>query len=131
MTETRFKQAMKNQFKKVQFTETYKEAVRKGIHEELSDQVLLPMLQTMRSGYEITQLLYTNNKEVVHFNEGMIYASLHRLEQQQLVVSEWHENEKRYVLSRKGVKLLTKLNKETDKLPSLQQLLKEVRYAND
>ncbi|MEB2279411.1 helix-turn-helix transcriptional regulator [Lysinibacillus xylanilyticus] len=131
MTETRFKQAMKNQFKKVQFTETHKEAVRKGIHEELSDQVLLPMLQTMRSGYEITQLLYTKNKEVVHFNEGIIYASLHRLEQQQLVVSEWRENEKRYFLSRKGVKLLTKLNKETDKLPSLQQLLKEVRYAND
>ncbi|WP_460012313.1 helix-turn-helix transcriptional regulator [Lysinibacillus sp. CTST325] len=127
--ETRFKQAMKNQFKKVQFTETHKEAVRKGIHEELSDQVLLPMLQTLRSGYEITQLLYTKNKEVVHLNEGMIYATLHRLEQQQLIVSEWHENEKRYVLSRKGVKLLTKLNNETDKLPAFEQLLKEVRLC--
>lgn len=131
MTETRFKQAMKNQFKKMQFTETHKEAIRKGIHEELSDQVLLPMLQTMRSGYEITQLLYTKNKEKVNLNEGVIYASLHRLEQQQLIISEWYGNEKRYVLSRKGVQLLTKLNKETDKLPSLQLLLKEVRYAND
>ncbi|MDM5248365.1 MULTISPECIES: helix-turn-helix transcriptional regulator [unclassified Lysinibacillus] len=131
MTETRFKQAMKNQFQKVQFTEKHREAVRKGMHEELSDQVLLPLLQTMRTGYEITQLLYTKNKDVVHFNEGMIYASLHRLEQQQLVVSEWHENEKRYVLSHKGIKLLTKLNKETEKLPSLQQLLKEMCYAND
>ncbi|MGE7694421.1 helix-turn-helix transcriptional regulator [Lysinibacillus sp. NPDC094177] len=128
--ETRFKQAMKNQFQKVQFTEKHREAVRKGIHEELSDQVLLPMLQTMRSGYELTQLLYTKNKDVVHFNEGMIYASLHRLEQQQLVVSEWHENEKRYVLSNKGVKLLAKLYKETY-FPSIQQLLKEARYAND
>ncbi|MGE7673219.1 helix-turn-helix transcriptional regulator [Lysinibacillus sp. NPDC094403] len=130
MTETRFKQAMKNQFQKVQFTEKHREAVRNGIHEELSDQVLLPMLQTMRSGYELTQLLYTKNKDVVHFNEGMIYASLHRLEQQQLVVSEWHENEKRYVLSNKGVKLLAKLNKEMY-FPSIQQLLKEARYAND
>ncbi|WP_053485695.1 helix-turn-helix transcriptional regulator [Lysinibacillus sp. FJAT-14745] len=131
MTETRFKHAMKNQFKKMQFTETHKEAVRKCIHEELSDHVLLPMLQTMRSGYEITQLLYTKNKDIVHSNEGIIYATLHRLEQQQLIVSEWHENEKRYVLSNKGVKLLTKLNKETDKLPTFEHLLKEVRYAND
>ena len=131
MTETRFKQAMKNQFKKVQFTEKHREAIRKGIHEEFSDQMLLSMLQTTRTGYELTQLLYTNNKQTVHLNEGMIYAMLHRLEQQQLVVSEWQENEKRYVLSNKGVKLLTKLNKETHKLPSIQQLLKEARYAND
>lgn len=131
MTETRFKQAMKNQFKKMQFTEMHMEAVRKRIQEELSDQSLLTMLQTKRSGFEITQLLYAKNKEVIHLNEGMIYSSLHRLEQQQLVVSEWYGNEKRYVLSRKGVKLLTKLHKETDKRPVFEQLLKEVRYAND
>lgn len=131
MTETRFKQAMKNQFKKMRFTEMHMEAVRKGIQEELSDQSLLTMLQTKRSGFEITQLLYAKNKEVLHLNEGMIYSSLHRLEQQQLVVSEWYGNEKRYVLSRKGVKLLTKLHKETDKRPVFEQLLKEVRYAND
>lgn len=132
MTESRFKQAMKSQFQKVQFTEKHREVVHKGIQEEFSDQVLLPMLQTMRSGYELTQLLYTKNKGVVHFNEGMIYAMLHRLEQQQHIVSEWHENEKRYVLSRKGIKLLTKLNKETHELPpSIEQLLKEARYAND
>ncbi|MGE7113793.1 helix-turn-helix transcriptional regulator [Lysinibacillus sp. NPDC047702] len=131
MTESRFKQVMKSQFQKVQFTEKHREVVRKGIQEEFSDQVLLPMLQTMRSGYELTQLLYTKNKAVVHFNEGMIYAMLHRLEQQQLIVSEWYENEKRYVLSHKGIKLLTKLNKEMHERPSIQQLLKEARYAND
>lgn len=131
MTESRFKEAMKNQFQKVQFTERHREIIRKGIQEEFSDHVLLSMLQTMRSGYELIQLLYAKNEEVVHFNEGMIYAMLHRLEQQKLIASKWHENEKRYVLSHKGIKLLTKLNRERYDLPSIQQLLKEARYAND
>ena len=80
----------------------------------LSGAVEMLMLEVISHGrtygYEISQTVDTRSNGYFSLKEGSLYPALHRLEQQKLVKSSWHEVEGRrrkyYELTSAGIKAL-------------------------
>ena len=86
-------------------------------------------LQPMH-GWGIAQRIRQISNEVLQVNQGALYPSLHRLEQQGWITAEWKDSDlgrsaKFYSLSREGRKQLERELKSWDRLSSAVQLLIE------
>lgn len=66
----------------------------------------MQLLHTRKTGFELTELLRARGFQKFENQEGFIYTFLHRLEQRNIIASEWDNNKvKYYHIDRKGKKL--------------------------
>jgi len=101
------KQAMqKHTFQGVKFDEKKQQAVHTKIQQLVSVEELkstvLGLMQTEKSGFELTKLLHMRSEQAIFQNEGVLYQCLHELEAAELINGLWKNGEKVYFLSKKG-----------------------------
>lgn len=105
------KQAMqKHTFQDVQFDESKQQAVYTKVQQIISVEDLkstvLGLMQTEKSGFQLTELLHMRSEKAIIQNEGLLYQCLHELEASDLINGLWRHGEKVYFLSKKGQKQL-------------------------
>ncbi|MFD2212218.1 PadR family transcriptional regulator [Metabacillus endolithicus] len=111
----------KTAFKQLDFTEKHQDHVRIKMKKLKSsdDEVFLAVMQLLvheKTGYDL--LKHIRGRGILKFedNEGFIYTLLHRLEQNNCLLSRWDDSEgKHYQLNNKGRKLLQKAEKNSEK----------------
>jgi PadR family transcriptional regulator, regulatory protein PadR len=69
--------------------------------------ILKTLVNGANHGYGIAQRIHTLSDDVLRVEEGSLYPALYRMEEQQLIESEWRTTEnnrkaKFYTLTRKG-----------------------------
>ncbi|WP_456275158.1 PadR family transcriptional regulator [Bacillus sp. AK128] len=130
-----FKRAMKeNVLEDLTFSEDQKKSIRqqiKNMNESSEENMLLSILQLLmqeRTGFELYRLLRARGLKQYEDKEGLLYSSLHQLEQKGYLHSNWKDYEqKSYQLTNKGKKILKTIeNKDRSKLYNLKELLREV-----
>ncbi|WML48010.1 PadR family transcriptional regulator [Neobacillus sp. PS3-34] len=122
----KLKQSMKSTvFQDLTFNEKQKEAIRKNVKQENYLENIMQLLVTERTGMDLIKLLRARRITRFEEQEGFIYTILHELEQEGLLTHRWDESEyKFYILNRKGLKLLRKMEKSSlEILPLLQRLV--------
>ncbi|CAG9621323.1 helix-turn-helix transcriptional regulator [Sutcliffiella rhizosphaerae] len=120
----RLRKSMENTvMKELIFEKKQMDAIRKSIKNDYR-LAILQLLRTEKSGAEVIKGLRARGITAFEDLEGMLFTSLHDLEQQHVLESYWVESEKRYKLARKGHKLLEELEGETRK--SLSEKLQEL-----
>lgn len=117
------KNSMKNTvLKEVTFEKKQMDIVRKRMQEE-NNLPIFQLLKSEKSGFELLQSLRSRGVKTYDLEEGALYTKLHELEQKQWLTSRWIDEEKRYVLSQKGLKQLAELEEKAPKKKwSLQEL---------
>jgi PadR family transcriptional regulator PadR len=87
------------------------------------DLMILKTLQAMGPlhGFGIARRLEQLSEEVLHLNEGTVYTSLLRLQQQGWITAEWGASEnsrkaKFYSISKSGLKQLTKETEDWERI---------------
>lgn len=122
----KLKQSMKSTvFQDLTFNEKHKAAIRKNVKQENYLENIMQLLVTERTGMDLIKLLRARRITRFEEQEGFIYTILHELEQEGLLTHRWDESEyKFYILNRKGLKLLRKMEKSSlEILPLLQRLV--------
>jgi len=107
----------KTMFSDLNFTEKHKNQVRDKIarlniksEEELVLDIL-HLLNQKQTGFELTQWMRARGIHNYENNEGQLYMLLHQLEQKGYLQTNWHEDEKYYLVTNKGNKLLSLADK--------------------
>lgn len=118
----RLKEIMnKSVFKDASFSDGQKNRVLAKINgAKESDIEILQVLQSKRTGYEVSQALLGRGVKNFQHHEGQLYVKLHELEQSRLLTSVWEEGQKFYQISDKGRKLLI-YKEEKVKAPTILQ----------
>mgnify|MGYP000856964989 CR=1 FL=1 len=85
-------------------------------------------------GYEIIQRISALSGDEITWSEGMLYPVLHRLEEDELVTSEWKVMEtgrrrKYYRLNKKGIKALQEEKKQWEIVNNTMAKLWKESYA--
>lgn len=118
------KSAMNNTvLKNVVFTEKQRLSILAKTEKERHPNIdILQLLQTKKTGYEVSQALIGRGIKNYSNNEGLLYVLLHELESAQYITCIWEEEQKYYQISRKGKKLLVSVE-ENESLSSIQKEL--------
>lgn len=110
-------------FHKVQLSKERKKKLKKRVMEKVSlayetdviKEVLRALNNKSLSGYDVLQALRLGNAELFMECEGELYAYLHHMEQERLLIGHWTSvggvTIKKYSLSVKGIKHLNKSQK--------------------
>jgi len=125
----------KTYFDHLPFTEEHRKEILKKIQiKDKEEEVLLAVLQLLhnrKTGFELTELLRARGFERFEKKEGFIYTLLHRLEQKNIIASEWEDKKvKYYRIDRKGKKLEKKLEVEGGANKDIRELIDWV-YVNE
>jgi DNA-binding PadR family transcriptional regulator len=113
-------------FKDVIFSEEQRSTIIKKIqHKKNPELDVLQLLQSKKTGFEISRALLSRGISNFANNEGMLYVLLHKLEAKELIVSEWIDTQKFYQLTSKGSKQLKKFEEKTRSLSSFLRELTE------
>jgi len=102
------------------FTEEHKKSIRHRIQqlpETSEEQILLAVFQLLkqrRTGFELSRLIRARGIKKYENEEGFLYMTLHKFEHRGYLDTFWEEPDvKYYQLSKKGLTILTKLEKNT------------------
>ncbi|MCM2979550.1 hypothetical protein CHH55_00330 [Niallia circulans] len=125
----------KTYFNHLSFTAEHRKEIMKKIQiKNKEEEILLAALQllhTRKTGFELTELLRARGFQKFENQEGFIYTFLHRLEQRNIIASEWDNNKvKYYQIDRKGKKLEKKLAAEGGRSKNIRELIDWV-YVNE
>ncbi|MDQ0156685.1 PadR family transcriptional regulator [Robertmurraya andreesenii] len=94
-------------FKDVVFSEKHRSNILAKLNEKKNPELdVLQLLQTSKTGYEVSQALIARGVKNFAENEGMLYVLLHELEGAGYLTSTWENGEKYYQISTKGKKRL-------------------------
>jgi len=111
----------KTTFKQLDFSEPHRKQVFEKINKPYGDDegiyvAVLQLLICEKTGYELAKLLRGRGIVTFEGNEGFLYTTLHRLEQNKLIQSSWdYSGAKYYQVNEKGRKLLRKAEKNATK----------------
>ncbi|MCA0987250.1 PadR family transcriptional regulator [Guptibacillus algicola] len=115
------KKSMTNtSFRELEFTENHRLDVHKRIRQEEEDEdailvAILQLLSEEKSGYDVAKQLRGRGIEKFEDNEGLLYTMLHTLEQKQYLSVRWiEESIKLYHITKKGKRVVEKLEKSKD-----------------
>ncbi|HHY21729.1 MAG TPA: hypothetical protein GX525_07570 [Bacilli bacterium] len=112
-------------FHKVQLSKDRKKQIKRIVREKIAfsyeadvvEEVLLAIKNKALSGFDILKALRLSNRNRFENSEGELYAYLHYLEQERMLIGHWIDvdgsKSKYYSLSTKGIKYLNKLQKVT------------------
>lgn len=101
-------------FKDVVFSDKQRSAIMNKVQQKKNPELdVLQLLQSKKTGFEISRALLSRGISNFANNEGMLYVLLHRLEARDLIASEWVDTQKLYQLTSKGSKQLKKQEEET------------------
>lgn len=105
----------KHTFQGVKFDEIKQQAVHTKIRQLVSVEdlksTLLGLMQTEKSGFELSELLHMRSEQAIFQNEGLLYQCLHELEAAELINGLWKDGAKVYFISRKGQRELALLQR--------------------
>lgn len=102
------------QFTEKNRTNIYKALKEQSIPDDELSFVILQLLETKQTGYEL--MLSLENRGIRKFcqQEGALYILLHQLERKKWIESEWNERQQKfYTLADKGRKMLSSLEEKT------------------
>lgn len=125
----------KTYFNHLHFTAEHRKEILKKIQmKDKEEEVLLAVLQLLhnrKTGFELIELLRARGFQRFEKKEGFIYTFLHRLEQKNIITSEWEDEKvKYYKIDRKGKKLEKKLEIEGGRNKDIRELIEWV-YVNE
>jgi DNA-binding PadR family transcriptional regulator len=110
----RLRKSMENTvLKELTFEKKQMDSIRKQFKEN-NRLSILQLLRKEKSGTELLSGLRARGITAFDQSEAALYTDLHELEQKQLLVSRWVEEEKRYVIGRKGLKQLEELEQSAN-----------------
>jgi len=105
----------KHTFQGVKFDEIKQQAVHTKIRQMVSVEdlksTLLGLMQTEKSGFELSELLHMRSEQAIFQNEGLLYQCLHELEAAELINGLWKDGAKVYFISKKGQRELALLQR--------------------
>ncbi len=105
----------KHTFQGVKFDEIKQQAVHTKIRQLVSVEdlksTLLGLMQTEKSGFELSELLHMRSEQAIFQNEGLLYQCLHELEAAELINGLWKDGAKVYFISKKGQRELALLQR--------------------
>ena len=105
----------KHTFQGVKFDEIKQQAVHTKIRQLVSVEdlksTLLGLMQTEKSGFELSELLHMRSEQTIFQNEGLLYQCLHELEAAELINGLWKDGAKVYFISKKGQRELALLQR--------------------
>lgn len=105
----------KHTFQGVKFDEIKQQAVHTKIRQLFSVEdlksTLLGLMQTEKSGFELSELLHMRSEQAIFQNEGLLYQCLHELEAAELINGLWKDGAKVYFISKKGQRELALLQR--------------------
>lgn len=105
----------KHTFQGVKFDEIKQQAVHRKIRQLVSVEdlksTLLGLMQTEKSGFELSELLHMRSEQAIFQNEGLLYQCLHELEAAELINGLWKDGAKVYFISKKGQRELALLQR--------------------
>ncbi|MBU8878354.1 PadR family transcriptional regulator [Bacillus sp. FJAT-29790] len=123
------KKAMKSTvFNELPFTEKHRAEIKRqtkrhGDLQSSSVNDILTVLNSKKTGFEIAKFLIARGVKAFLKNEGLLYAQLHKLEQEGLIDSQWEfsndQKQKYYFITDKGKKLLAKSERSSDILKTI------------
>jgi DNA-binding PadR family transcriptional regulator len=99
-------------FTQITINEVHKKIRQQEIREEDIILAVMQLLVYEKTGYELTKKLRGRGIRKFEDNEGFLYTVLHELEHKGYLTSNWDgKNEKLYILTNKGKKILKKEEK--------------------
>ncbi|WP_413377636.1 PadR family transcriptional regulator [Alkalihalobacillus sp. 1P02AB] len=115
----KLKKTMDNSvFKKMSFSPELQNKVLANLQrssvttEQLKREVLSILSHQALTGYELLIKMEQIGEKYFENHEGELYQLLHQFEQDELLNGEWLEEDKYYLISKKGKKYLRKMEKE-------------------
>ncbi|WP_173104836.1 PadR family transcriptional regulator [Bacillus sp. KH172YL63] len=101
-------------FRDMPFTEEKKQMIKHTINtsRESDDDIQVHILQLLlkeKTGHELHVYLRARGIKKYEERQGFLYTVLHKLEQERILESIWSDGEKRYVISKRGRKLLQQI----------------------
>lgn len=101
-------------FQRMPFTEEKTRMIKKGVNSSREDdegiQVhILQLLQKEKTGHELLNYLRARGIKKYEERQGFLYSVLHKMEQDRILESSWKEGVKRYIVSKRGRRLLQQI----------------------